>query len=263
MIIPLQSFDYQASREITIPVPRNVNIKNVLITAGTITLGAGTYVANSILNGFRLEYKGDSIFNRTGIQVREINRLMHNVAPVAETWTLEPERGFKGSESNYIYVKCAPIADLSVVAAVSCACTFKVQIETTDAAPAGKRAVDSPDFLNYGTGTGLRKISIPVRKQSTLFALFAIKDGAALADADDAIISVRNETSQKSFVVSQTLKELRLANQAMFSIAHATGLYYLPLNLPQNLTESMVIDFTLVTAGTAVTISVLMVSVLG
>lgn len=262
MIIQLQTLDWASGRELVVPIPRNVSVKRASITTTVPVLGAGAYVANTLLNGFRVEYKGDSIFNRTGDQVRELNELNHKFAPVNEQWIIEPERGLKGSESNYLFVRCAPIADVSVVPAVTCVANIFVEIETLDTPIAGKRAVDSQDLLDYAAGAGLRKISIPVRKQTIIYALIVVRDTNVLADSDDAIISIRNETTQKSLIVAQTLGQSAIKASAMFSVAHNVGMYYIPINITQNLGESIVIDFTLNTAGAAITIETLSVCVL-
>lgn len=262
MIIQLQTLDWASGRELVVPIPRNVHVKRASITTTVPALGAGAYVANTLLNGFRLEYKGDTIFNRTADQVREMNELSHHFAPPNEQWTIEPERGFKGSESNYLFVRCAPIADISVVPAVTCVANIFVEIETLDAPMAGKRAVDSQDLIDFAAGAGLRKISIPVRKQTILYALVVVRDAFALADSDDAIISIRNETTQKSLIVAQTLGQAAIKTAGMFGVAHNAGFYYIPINISQNIGESIVIDFTLVTPGGAITVETLSVSVL-
>jgi len=262
MIVQLQTQLWLDGRELSFPIPRNVHVKNLTITTTVPVLGAGAYVANTLINNVRLEYKGDTIFNRTADQVREINELTNHFAPPNEQWIIAPERAFHGSESNYLFVRCAPIADISVVPAVTCVANIIVQIETLEFAPSGKRAVDSQDFINFAAGAGLRKISIPVRKQTNLYALFVIRDTLVPTDSDDAIIAVRNETTQKSLIVAQTLGQAAIKAASEHGVAHNAGFYYVPINLPQGLNESIVIDFTLVTAGAAVTVETLMVSAL-
>ena len=262
MIIQLQTTAWASGVILVFPIPRSVSAKAFTITSTVPALGAGAYIANTLINNLRLEHKGDTIFNRSADHVREINELNHHFAPVAEQWLVEPERCFKGSESNYLYVSCAPIADISAVPAVTCVANIIVQMETIDAVPAGKRAVDSRDVQDFAAGAGLRKISIPVRKQTTLYALITVRDAGALADADDAIIAVRNETTQKSLIVAQTLGQVAIQNAAQFGVAHNAGFYLVPINVAQGISESMVIDFTLVTAGAAVTVETLMVCAL-
>jgi len=262
MIVQLQTAAWASGVELVFPIPRNVNAKNFLITTTVPALGAGAYVANTLINNARLEFRGDTTFNRSADHVREINELNNHFAPPDEQWLVAPERGLKGSESNYLFIRCAPIADVSVVPAVTCVANILVQMETMDAPLAGKRAVDSRDLQDFAAGAGLRKISIPVRKQTSLYALITIRDGVVLADSDDAIIAVRNETTQKSLVVAQTLGQAAIQASAIHGVAHNVGFYWIPINIPQSLNESIVIDFTLVTPGAAVTVETLMVSIL-
>jgi hypothetical protein len=261
MILPLQTQAYAAGRELTFPIPRNVHVKSISVSISVPVVSIGsTYVVNTLLNGFRLEYKGDTIFNRTGNQLREINELAQCSPTLDDNWTLAPERGYRGSESNYLFIRCAPLLDISIIPTIIGTADIFVVIETSETSPTGKRAVDSQDLIAYGGGNGFRRISIPVRNQTNLYALFVVRDANVLVDSPDAIISIRNETTQKTIIVAQTLLQSEIVASTKFGCVHNVGLYYIPLGVSQNDKESIVIDFTLVTAGVAITVETLMVS---
>jgi len=258
----LQPILYGDGIEVPVELPRNLSIEyiDILPDIVNMVLVGGVkpaYVANTLIAGVRLTYKGKQFYARSGLEIRELMELNAKIAPVADDWKVAPESRFKGSESNYLYVQFVPIAVCTTGAptAVQCVVNLIIHIATITF----NKINDYRGFFNFGAAGGLYQYQIPADNQSIPYAIIESADAGVLGDIDDTQIIIQNVQSGIE-IIRDTWYNLRLQFEGKWSYAHNAGILVVPLGVRQKISESYQIQVILNTPGAAVTITILVVT---
>ena len=257
----LQPILYGDGLEIPVELPRNLNLEYIELLPDIVNMvlvgGAKpAYVANTLVRGVRLTYKGKQFYFRTGIEIRELMELQGKVVPDPDYWSITPESRFKGSESNFCYVQFETIANSTTGAPTAIQCVLNIVIHIAQIT--FNKIADYRGFWNFAAGAGVFQYQIPADNQSIQYVLVQVTD-TTLTDIDDSVIIVQNVQSGVE-LIRDTWYNLRIQYQKKWGYVHNAGLLVIPINVRQNQKESYTVQYILNTAGAAVIVTLLVVT---
>lgn len=258
----LQPIVYGDGIETPVELPRNLSLEYIEILPDivNITFTGGVkpaYVANTLIAGVRLTYKGKQFYARSNDEIRELMELSGKVVPDPDYWSIVPESRFKGSESNFMYVKFSNIAICTTGAPTAVQCVVNLIIHIANIT--FNKINDYRGFFNFAAAAGTYQYIIPSDNQSIPYCIIELRDTLVLGDIDDTQIIIQNVQTGVE-IVRDSWYNLRLQYQKKWGYAHNIGMLVVPLNIRQSIKESYQIQVNLLTPGAAEVCDILVVT---